>query len=455
MPRKYGCNQHFFKTIITQGQAYFLGFFAGAGYTKNGIEIKLSLHHRDKYIIESFNKEIGGNYPIKLVKNTSCLTINNKTMITDLVNIFKNHKFPEHVINEELFHHFIRGYFDANSRIYINKGYPAVSFAGSKPFITILRKKLRHLCDLPNTNIKPSGNAYELSFNGASLLKIRDFIYKDAKIYLTINREKFDLLDKSISFLNKIFNDDCLNILPLIPSNCVDLVITSPPYNTGLEYDSYKDNKPYKIYINWLKSIFQQLYRCLKPGGRCIIIIGDQKNGRVPTHVNVTHMMTNILKYLPMATIVWNKRNTSNRTSWGSFASPKAPSLPTPFEYVLVFAKKYIKTVDDGETDLTNKEFVEWAYALWTLDRTDYKTSQDIINKKIHPSAYPEPLIERCIKMFSWKEAVILDPFLGSGTTAIVAKRLNRKYVGIEISPDYYETAKKRVRNIVIPYKLI
>lgn len=464
--RKYCCNQNFFKIIETQEQAYFLGFLYADGSvrdTKNRAEIKLKLHYRDKYIIENFNKVIEGNYPIKSEKNTNCykIDIGSRTMARDLIKkgcVPRKSlvlKFPG--INEELLNHFIRGYFDGNGCISINKhGYPVVNFVGSKPFITILKKKLICLCGLPDTQVRPSGKAYELAYHGIpQLLRIRNFLYKDAKesLYLYRKREKFDLLDKSKPFLNKIFNGDCLDILSFMPSNFVDLVVTSPPYNTNMAYDSYKDKKTYRSYLYWLRKIFQQIYRCLKPGGRCVIVIGDQKNGRIATHTDVIDFMINKLKYLLMSTIVWNKENVSNRASWGSFASPKEPSFPTPFEYVLVFAKKSRKILGKGETDITKEEFIKWAYALWTFERIDYKDSSRTINNKIHPAAFPEHLVERCIKMFSWKGAVILDPFLGSGTTAVVAKKLEREYIGIELSSFYCKMAERRVKNTIISYK--
>jgi site-specific DNA-methyltransferase (adenine-specific) len=145
-----------------------------------------------------------------------------------------------------------------------------------------------------------------------------------------------------------------------------------------------------------------------------------------------------------MSTIVWNKRNSTSRTAWGSWRSPSNPSFPTPFEYILVFAKDTYALQTKGETDLTSEEFVEWSSAMWTFP------PETRISKKVHPAPFPEELPRRCIKMLSWKGAIVLDPFLGTGTTARVCKKLERNFIGIELSPAYCKIAEKRINNVVI-----
>ncbi|MFW6281231.1 MAG: DNA-methyltransferase [bacterium] len=248
----------------------------------------------------------------------------------------------------------------------------------------------------------------------------------------------------------KIYNNKVEEIIHQIKNNSIDLTITSPPYNVDLgnnknnknSYDIYNDNKNHKDYLHWLQCIFSAIYVKTKKGGRCAINIGDGKNGKIPTHSDIIQFMSD-MGWMPMANILWNKNNVSSRTAWGSFQSPSCPSFPTPFEYILVFAKENIKLQYKGETDLTKKEFIEWTYSMWNI------TGES--KKKIgHPAPFPIEIPYRLIKMLSWKDALIFDPFLGSGTTAIASKKLNRRFIGSEMSEEYYKIIQKRLEETEI-----
>lgn len=248
-------------------------------------------------------------------------------------------------------------------------------------------------------------------------------------------------------YLNKITTGDCLKVIPGLSDESVDLVVTSIPYNVDHPYDVYVDKKPHRDYIEWAKEIFKVIYPKLKKGARVCLNVGDGCNGRVPTHVDLSVALVD-LGYLFMNTIIWAKR-TSLRTSWGSFMSPKEPSLPCPFEYILVFAKETYSLQDDGVTDLTKREFIDWSLSLWTFDGPDYRSSSNIINRGIHPAPFPEALPTRLIKMFSWIGATVLDPMAGSGSTCLACKKLYRKYIGIELSEAYSEYARQRLKYVV------
>ena len=168
----------------------------------------------------------------------------------------------------------------------------------------------------------------------------------------------------------------------------------------------------------------------------------------VPTHVDIIHFMTKKLNYLPMANIIWNKSQIGNRFSWGSYMSPSCPSFPKPFEYIMVFAKDNIKLQEKGETDLTPIEFKKWAFSIWDM-------APETKQKKIgHPAIFPIELPYRLIKMLSWKNATILDPFNGSGTTGVACKQLGRKYVGIEMSKKYCDLTEKRINDTPYPHEI-
>ena len=247
----------------------------------------------------------------------------------------------------------------------------------------------------------------------------------------------------------QLYNGDCEEIIPLLEDNSIDLCICSPPYNVSLgdnkfnknPYDLYDDNKDYDVYINWLKDIFGKLYPKMKKGGRLCVNVGDPHNGKIPAHVDICHFMVHDLKYLPMANIIWEKSQISNRFSWGSYASPSSPSFPKPFEYIMIFAKETLKLQEKGETDLNPEEFKKWAFSIWKI------TPETKMKKYNHPAMFPLDLPYRYIKMLSWKNAMILDPFNGAGTTAKAAELLGRKYIGIELSEEYCKTTIKRIKN--------
>lgn len=258
----------------------------------------------------------------------------------------------------------------------------------------------------------------------------------------------------------EILNDDCIGGIKKLKKDSVDLIVTSPPYNVRLgdlkdrtnpqnlvknSYDKYDDNLEHSEYIEWLKSIFKEGKRVLKKGGRVCINIADGRNGRVPTHVDISYFMEHDLDFTPMGTIIWDKDQVTSRTSWGSFASPSSPCFPCPFEYILIFAKEDRKIQWRGETDLTKDEFIEWAFGRW-------KIAPESASRVGHPAPFPEELPYRLIKMLSWKGATVLDPFMGSGTTGVVCKKINRNFIGIDHSEKYCELAKKRINKVEIDF---
>lgn len=246
-----------------------------------------------------------------------------------------------------------------------------------------------------------------------------------------------------------IYNENCIETLTnRIEDDSIDLVCTSPPYNVDLgnnklnknPYDLYNDNKEHQEYINWLEQIFKLVFQKTKNGGRCVINIGDGKNGAVPTHSDITYFMKN-MGWIPMSHIIWDKNQVGNRTAWGSFLSPSSPSFPCPYEHILIFGKGNKKLQWKGETDLEKQEFIDWAYGIW-------KFAPETKMKKIgHPAMYPEELPKRCMKMLSWKDSLIYDPFSGAGTTAVVSKKLGRNFIGSELSEEYYNISIERLKH--------
>jgi len=152
-----------------------------------------------------------------------------------------------------------------------------------------------------------------------------------------------------MSMVNQIHLGTWEDVMDRIPKDSVDIIITSPPYNVNLgknkfkkdKYDTYDDNMPYKNYLKWMDMLFAQSWKVLKSGGRICINIGDGANGQVTTHADFTIQMKRY--FIPMTTIVWDKKQIGASTAWGSYQSPSQPSFPTQFEFVIVMAKDTLK----------------------------------------------------------------------------------------------------------------
>jgi len=225
----------------------------------------------------------------------------------------------------------------------------------------------------------------------------------------------------------------------------IHLIITSPPYNVGINYDIHEDNKPYKEYLEWLTSVFVYLKDKLVNGGRlCINIAPTGVKNFTPIHHDLITNLRNS-RYIFVGEILWYKQNIKSRTAWGSFMSPRRPYVLPSWEYVYVLQKGMFlengeKEHKNGKPDITPEEFVKFTDGFW-------KISPEIA-KKGHPVPFPEELIYRLIKLYSYPGNTVLDPFGGSGTVAAVCAKNNRNSIYVDISEKYYEMAKNRVAKI-------
>lgn len=241
-----------------------------------------------------------------------------------------------------------------------------------------------------------------------------------------------------------IINDDFLKI-DYIKPNSIDLIVTSPPYNVDIEYEGYRDNIPYEKYLEFTEKWLRKAYDLLKPDGRiCLNIPLDKSRGRTgegfqSVYVDVVSIAKEIgFRYF--STIIWNESNISRRTAWGSFASASAPYVIAPVEVIVLLYKHTWKKLGSGISDITPEEFKQWTLGLWTFPGENPKRVH-------HPAPFPLELPKRCIKLFSYVGDIVLDPFVGSGTTLIAAYLLKRKAIGVDISRKYCEIAKNRLIN--------
>jgi len=238
----------------------------------------------------------------------------------------------------------------------------------------------------------------------------------------------------------RIYNDDILTIDD-IQKGSIDLTVTSPPYNVDVKYETYDDKIPYNKYLEFSEKWLTKCYNLTKDDGRlCLNIPLDKNKGG---QQSVSADLTTIAKKVGWkyhATIIWNEQNISRRTAWGSWLSASAPFVIAPVEVIVVlYKKRWKKTSGTGKSDITRDEFLEWTNAVWNF-------SGESKNKIGHPSPFPVELPKRCIKLFSFVEDTIFDPFLGSGTTLIACLKTGRNGIGVEIDRKYCELAVKRLK---------
>lgn len=224
-----------------------------------------------------------------------------------------------------------------------------------------------------------------------------------------------------------------------VSRNTVDLIITSPPYNVDIRYGSFDDKVSYETYLLFTKEWLRKCYQLLKDDGRfCLNIPLDKnKGGQQSVYADITTSAKKVgFKY--HSTVVWNEQNISRRTAWGSWLSASAPYVIAPVEMIIVLYKNQWKKKNKGVSDITRDEFMEWTNGVWTFSGESKK-------KVGHPSPFPVQLPRRCIKLFSYVGDIVLDPFLGSGSTLIASMQTGREGIGIDIDEEYCSLAKRRL----------
>ena len=244
-------------------------------------------------------------------------------------------------------------------------------------------------------------------------------------------------------YKNIIVTGDSLQILQKLPDNCIDIVVTSPPYNFGLEYNKHDDTNKWHEYYDMLFGIFDECIRVVKYGGRIIINVQPLFSDYIPSHHIISNFFfTNGLIW--KGEILWEKNNYNCKyTAWGSWKSPSSPYLKYTWEFLEVFCKGELKKTGNAQNiDINEEEFKSWVNAKWSI------APERDMKKYHHPAMFPTKLVERILKLFSFQNDVILDPFNGAGTTTMVAYQLQRNYFGIDISEEYCNTARQRIADL-------
>jgi len=237
----------------------------------------------------------------------------------------------------------------------------------------------------------------------------------------------------------KIVNGDVLKTTA-IKNNSIDLIVTSPPYNVDIKYNSHNDKLSYNAYLEFSKKWLSRCYEWLKDDGRfCLNIPLDKnKDGQQCVGADLT-IIAKEVGFNYHSTIVWNEGNISRRTAWGSWLSASAPYVIAPVELIVVLYKNtWKKTSGSKISDIKREEFMEWTNGLWTFPGESKKRIG-------HPAPFPIELPKRCIKLFSFVGDVVFDPFMGSGTTLIAAYQNHRESIGLEIDKGYCQLAERRL----------
>jgi len=268
--------------------------------------------------------------------------------------------------------------------------------------------------------------------------------------------------------INEIYNVDCVVGMKQLNDGIVDLTITSPPYNVGIKYDTHVDTLEMVKYWDWTREWLTELYRITKDDGRVAINIPYEINvrdrgGRVFFTSDFYQIMKEVgFKFFGVVDLEEASPHRSKTTAWGSFMSPSGPYIYNPKECVILgYKKNHIKKVkgepewkyvdtlienEDGTTrnkrvynDDDKKEFMELVFGQW-------KYFAD--TKSLTKATFSSDIPDKAMKILTYKNDLILDPFSGSGTTALSAKKLGRNYIGFELSENYANISRERIENL-------
>ena len=268
-------------------------------------------------------------------------------------------------------------------------------------------------------------------------------VYYGSRMYddLVSQRDVGDAAELPDALANIVINGDSKSMA--IPDNCVHLVVTSPPYNASKTYD---EDLSLTEYLEMLHQVFAECYRVLAPGGRMVVNVANL--GRKPyipltSHVN---LIMHEIGFMHRGEVIWDKSASAGSScAWGSFQSASNPCLRDIHEYLLIFSKGDYKLPRskseraNGRIDTIAKdEFIQQTKSIWSFPTESAKR----VN---HPAPFPVELPKRCIEMFTFLGDVVLDPFLGSGTTAVAAKMSGRRYIGFDLSAEYCAIAEERL----------
>ena len=226
-----------------------------------------------------------------------------------------------------------------------------------------------------------------------------------------------------------------------LPDNSVHLMVTSPPYNVGKLYDKELSLDEYR---GFLSNVWKEVERVLVPGGRvCINVANLGRKPYIPLHAFIIEDMHK-LGFLMRGEVIWDKgASVSSSIAWGTYLSAKNPVLRDAHEYILIFSKQsFTRGIKENmKSTISKEEFIELTKSIWSFNA-------ESATRVGHPAPFPLELPLRCIKLYTFEGENVLDPFMGSGTTALASMLLNRHYVGYDVSKEYVDLAEKRIKEL-------
>jgi site-specific DNA-methyltransferase (adenine-specific) len=246
-------------------------------------------------------------------------------------------------------------------------------------------------------------------------------------------------VENPVANLDAIFSHTSESMEEL-PDCSVHLMVTSPPYNVGKDYD---EDLSLEEYLAFLRRVWKEVHRVLVPGGRaCVNVANLGRKPYIPLNGLIAREMID-LGFLMRGEIIWDKAaSSSTSTAWGSWQSASNPTLRDTHEYILVFSKgSFRRDKMDGRTStISREEFLEFTKSVWEIP-------SESARKVGHPAPFPVELPYRLIQLYTFSNEIVLDPFMGSGQTALAALKAGRRYVGYEINGEYLALATSRIQN--------
>jgi site-specific DNA-methyltransferase (adenine-specific) len=360
-----------------------------------------------------------------------------KSAVTREINIQRNtpgasiwqRNYHDHIIQDLNELTSIRQYIQKNPAKWADDEFNPVNMAA---------KRTRHAVPMPKkraitgTKTASFGSPGRINHDSSAFYASRlyESLPKEEKVKYIENPIPADYLDKIICSSSEAMTE--------LPDNSVHLMVTSPPYNVGKDYDQDLTLDEYRAF---LKRVWTDVKRVLVPGGRaCINIANLGRKPYIPLNAFIVQDMQD-LGFLHRGEIIWNKAASgSPSTAWGSWQSAKNPILRDIHEYIMVFSKGNFSRQDRGRKSTISKEdFLKYTKSVWDFGAEPAK-------KVGHPAPFPVELPRRLIELYTFEGEVILDPFAGSGQAALAALGSNRHYVGYEINEEYVQLAEKRIK---------
>ncbi len=255
-------------------------------------------------------------------------------------------------------------------------------------------------------------------------------------------KENVDFTENPLptSSIDKIFCKSSEKMVEL-PDNSVHLMVTSPPYNVGKLYDKELSLDEYR---EFLSNVWKEVERVLVPGGRvCINVANLGRKPYIPLHAFIIEDMQK-LGFLMRGEVIWDKgASVSSSIAWGTYLSAKNPVLRDAHEYILIFSKQsFTRGIKENmKSTISKEEFIELTKSIWSFNA-------ESATRVGHPAPFPLELPLRCIKLYTFEGENVLDPFMGSGTTALASMLLNRHYIGYDVNKDYVDLAQKRINQL-------